>query len=73
MEWNVVFLKLRWRRVQELNGALRSQVEVLSSQLTLRNSAVALSGSSSAAADSDWQNQIARRDALIGQLVSQSK
>jgi len=66
-------LETEWRRVQELNQALRSQVEVLSSQLTLRNSAVALSGSSSAAVDSDWQNQIARRDALIGQLVSQNK
>lgn len=64
-------LEAEWRRVQEMNTALRNQVELLSSQLALRSVSVNSLGSDSASA-ADWQNQIARRDALIAQLVSQS-
>ena len=64
-------LEAEWRRSQEMNGALRNQVELLSSQLTLRSGSVA-SLSADPASAADWQNQIARRDALIAQLVSQS-
>lgn len=64
-------LETEWRRSQEMNGALRNQVELLSSQLTLRSGSVASLSADSASA-ADWQNQIARRDALIAQLVTQS-
>lgn len=61
-------------RLQEMNTALRNQVELLTSQLTLRTMTSASSVASSLNAEgSDWQTQIGRRDALIGQLVSQSK
>lgn len=64
-------LEAEWRRVQEMNVALRHQVELLSSQLTVRSVSVNSLGNDSASS-TDWQNQIARRDALIAQLVSQS-
>lgn len=64
-------LEAEWRRGQDMNAALRNQVDLLNSQLTLRSASVASLGSDSASA-ADWQNQIARRDALIAQLVSQS-
>lgn len=64
-------LEAEWRRAQEMNAALRNQVELLTSQLALRSASVASLGADSSSA-ADWQNQIARRDALIAQLVSQS-
>lgn len=66
-------LEAEWRRAQELNTALRNQVELLTSQLALRSASVASLGSATESTSAaDWQNQIARRDALIAQLVSQS-
>jgi hypothetical protein len=56
-----------------MNAGLRNQVELLTSQLALRSASVASLGSTAESASAaDWQNQIARRDALIAQLVSQS-
>ncbi|XP_057376329.1 uncharacterized protein LOC130697443 [Daphnia carinata] len=67
-------LEAEWRRSQELNTALRNQVELLTSQLALRSASVTSLGSATESASAaDWQNQIARRDALIAQLVSQNK
>lgn len=67
-------LEAEWRRAQELNTALRNQVELLTSQLALRSASVASLGSATESTSAaDWQNQIARRDALIAQLVSQNK
>ncbi|KAI9561807.1 hypothetical protein GHT06_012768 [Daphnia sinensis] len=67
-------LEAEWRRAQELNTALRNQVELLTSQLALRSASVTSLGSTTESASAaDWQNQIARRDALIAQLVSQNK
>ena len=69
-------------RLQEINVGLRNQVDLLSTQLALRSSTPgSMSGSVSSTINSDhhpggsidWQAQVARRDALIAQLVSQSK
>ncbi|XP_046647863.1 uncharacterized protein LOC124337889 [Daphnia pulicaria] len=67
-------LEAEWRRAQDMNAGLRNQVELLTSQLALRSASVASLGSTAESASAaDWQNQIARRDALIAQLVSQNK
>lgn len=65
-------------RLQEMNAALRSQVDLLTSQLALSRTmsasgSMASSLNSGEAGGTDWQAQIARRDTLIAQLVSQSR
>lgn len=64
-------LETEWRRSQDMNAVLRNQIELLTSQLTLRSPSVT-SLSADSSSSTDWQNQISRRDALIAQLVSQS-
>lgn len=64
-------LEAEWRRSQDVNAALRNQIELLTSQLALKSASVS-SVSDSSSTSADFANQIARRDALIAQLVSQS-
>lgn len=65
-------LEAEWRRSQEMNAALRNQIELLTSQLALRSASASSLGDASTSS-ADFANQIGRRDALIAQLVSQSK
>ena len=70
-------LESELRRVQQVNAALRHQIDMLSaSQLVLRNATSQASINCVATGPGEstatLQSQIARRDTLIAQLVSQS-
>jgi len=74
-------LESELRRVQQVNAALRHQIDMLSaSQLALRNAtsqasincAASAGGAGAGESTATLQSQIARRDTLIAQLVSQS-
>jgi len=71
-------LESELRRVQQVNAALRHQIDMLSaSQLVLRNATSQASINCVATGPGEstatLQSQIARRDTLIAQLVSQNK
>jgi len=68
-------LESELRRTQELNAGLRSQVEAMGNQLAMVSgrSSAASSASESQQQANTWHKEVARRDALIAQLISQSK